>query len=40
VRISIGALPTERAHVEALWARMRSAGEGRGAARAPGAEAR
>lgn len=29
VRVSIGAEPTERAHVEALWALMRQAAEGR-----------
>jgi aromatic-L-amino-acid decarboxylase len=28
VRVSIGAIPTERAHVEALWAAMRQAAEG------------
>ena len=27
VRVSIGALPTERAHVEALWALMRREAE-------------
>jgi aromatic-L-amino-acid decarboxylase len=28
VRVSIGAIPTERTHVEALWATMRGAAEG------------
>jgi hypothetical protein len=28
VRVSIGAVATERAHVEALWAAMRAAAEG------------
>jgi hypothetical protein len=30
VRVSIGALGTERTHVEALWAAMREEAEGKG----------